>query len=159
MPFHRPTLDSTIWMSHWHRRATKGAEFWISCKWLKLLWKAGHLELIQNSAPSVAQWRQCDIRMIIIWDTTMPETRPSNFGQYIALSLDGVYQVKHLLKNIYPQFLFMTWFWKKKVSKSGVKSFLFTRLFIGYELETPQPVSPYIPLLQKRNVHTHWIAI
>ena len=48
-------------MSHWCRRATEGAEFWISCKWLKLLRKAGVLQLIQNSAPSVAQRRQCDI--------------------------------------------------------------------------------------------------
>ena len=48
-------------MSHCHRPATEGAEFWISCKRLKLLRKAGRLQLIQNSAPSVTWWRQCDI--------------------------------------------------------------------------------------------------
>ena len=32
-------------------------------KRLKLLRKAGRLQLIQNLAPSVTQWRQCDIRI------------------------------------------------------------------------------------------------
>ena len=35
-----------IRMSHWRRLATEGAEFWISCKRLKLLRKAGRLQLI-----------------------------------------------------------------------------------------------------------------
>ena len=35
----------------------QGPLFWISCKRLKLLRKAGSLQLIQNSAPSVAGWR------------------------------------------------------------------------------------------------------
>ena len=52
-----------IRMSHWRCRSTEGAEFWISWKRLKLLRKAGGLQLIQNSALSVAQWHQCDIRL------------------------------------------------------------------------------------------------
>ena len=40
-----------------------GAEFWIICKWLKLLRKAGPLQLIQNSAPSTIVWCQCDIQI------------------------------------------------------------------------------------------------
>ena len=50
-------------MLHWRRRAIEGDEFWISCKRLKLLRKAGRLQLIQNSVPSVARRRQCDIRI------------------------------------------------------------------------------------------------
>ena len=38
----------------------------IVCKRLKLLRKAGNLQLIQNSAPSLARWRQCDIQSIFI---------------------------------------------------------------------------------------------
>ena len=53
-----------IRISHWHRLATEGGEFWISCKWLKLLRKAGRLQLIQNAAFSVARQRQCDIRIV-----------------------------------------------------------------------------------------------
>ena len=48
-------------MSYWRCRATEGSEFWIRCKRLKLLRKAGRLQQIQSSAPSVAQRRQCDI--------------------------------------------------------------------------------------------------
>ena len=39
----------------------QGRLFWITCKGLKLLRKAGCLELIQNLAPSVAGRRQCCI--------------------------------------------------------------------------------------------------
>ena len=53
-------------MSRWRRLATEGAEFWISCKALKLLRKAGRLQLIQNSAPSVARRRQFDVRIVPI---------------------------------------------------------------------------------------------
>ena len=35
-------------MSHWRCRVTEGAEFWISCKRLKSLRKAGYLQLIQR---------------------------------------------------------------------------------------------------------------
>ena len=49
-------------MSHWRHRATESTEFWISRKQLKLLRKAGRLQLIQNLAPKVARRRQCDIR-------------------------------------------------------------------------------------------------
>ena len=38
--------------------------FWKCCKQLKLLRKAGCLQLIQNLAPSVAQRRQCDIGIV-----------------------------------------------------------------------------------------------
>ena len=38
-----------------------GRLFLITCKRLKLLRKASRLQLIQNSMPSVAGWRQCDI--------------------------------------------------------------------------------------------------
>ena len=48
----------TILMSHWRSRATKGAEFWISCKRPAFLSNFSHLQLIQNSAPSVARWPQ-----------------------------------------------------------------------------------------------------
>ena len=53
--------DQIIRMSHWRHCLTEGAEFWISCLQLKLLRKAGRLQLIQNSVPSVTRWRQCDI--------------------------------------------------------------------------------------------------
>ena len=57
---------TTIRMSHWRRGATEGAEFWISCKRLKLLRKAGRLQLIQNSAHSVARQCQCNIRILFL---------------------------------------------------------------------------------------------
>ena len=41
----------------------QGRLFWIICNWLKLLKKAGRLQLIQNSAPSVALGRQCFIQI------------------------------------------------------------------------------------------------
>ena len=51
-------LFGFIGMSHWHRRVSEGAEFWISYKQLKLLRKTGRLRLIQSSAPLVTRWRQ-----------------------------------------------------------------------------------------------------
>ena len=42
-----------------------GAKFWINCQRLRILRKASHWQLIQNSAPSTIVWRQCDIR--IVW--------------------------------------------------------------------------------------------
>ena len=42
-------------------------EFWISYQWLILLRKASHWQLIQNLAPSTIVWRQCDIRMAMIF--------------------------------------------------------------------------------------------
>ena len=41
----------------------QGRLFWITFKWFKLLRKAGHLQLIQNSVPSVAGQPQCCIRI------------------------------------------------------------------------------------------------
>ena len=44
-----------------------GAEFWISCKWLKALRKASQWQLIKCSAPSTICWCQCDIRIGSLW--------------------------------------------------------------------------------------------
>ena len=41
----------------------QGRLFWITCNRPKLLRKAGRLQLIQNSTPSVALMRQCCIRI------------------------------------------------------------------------------------------------
>ena len=41
----------------------QGRLFWITFKRLKLLRKVGRLQLIQNSAPIVAGWHQCCIRI------------------------------------------------------------------------------------------------
>ena len=57
-----------------------GAEFRITCMGLKLLRKAGRLELIQNSAPSTIVWCQCDIR--------------------IHYSISMVIQVLHIMKGL-----------------------------------------------------------
>ena len=38
-----------------------GIEIWITCKRLKLMRKAGSLQLIPNSAPSTIVWCQCEI--------------------------------------------------------------------------------------------------
>ena len=37
---------------------------YFACKRLNLLRKASRLQVIQNSTPSVAGWRQCDIRIV-----------------------------------------------------------------------------------------------
>ena len=44
----------------------QGRLFWITCKRPKLLRKAGCLQLIQNSTPSVTLMRQCCIRIFIL---------------------------------------------------------------------------------------------
>ena len=41
----------------------QGCLFWITCKQLKLLRKASCLQVIENLAPFVVRWRQCDIRI------------------------------------------------------------------------------------------------
>ena len=46
----------------------QGRLFWITCKRPKLLRKAGRLQLIQNSTPSVALMRQCCIRIQEIYN-------------------------------------------------------------------------------------------
>ena len=53
-----------IQMSHWCHTMVDGTKLWITCKWLKLQRKAGHLQLIRNTVPSTIVWRQCDIRII-----------------------------------------------------------------------------------------------
>ena len=40
-----------IRMSHWRRRTTKGAEFWISCKRPAFLSSFSRLQVIQNKRP------------------------------------------------------------------------------------------------------------
>ena len=57
-------LQWPIRMSHWCCRATEGAEFWISCKRPAFHSNFSCLQLIQNSAPSVARQCQCDIRIV-----------------------------------------------------------------------------------------------
>ena len=56
-----------IWMSHWRRRATEGADFWISCKQPAFLSSFSCLQLIQNLAPYVTRQRQCDILLNNNW--------------------------------------------------------------------------------------------
>ena len=53
-------------MSHWRHMLVDGAEFWITSKRLKLLRKAGCLQLIQNLASSTILWRQCDIWIVVV---------------------------------------------------------------------------------------------
>ena len=53
-----------IRMSHWCHTMVDGAKFWITCKWLELLRKAGCLQLIRNTTPSTIVWCQCDIWII-----------------------------------------------------------------------------------------------
>ena len=38
--------------------------YWIHCQWLRILRKASHWQLIQNSGPFTTVWRQCDIRIV-----------------------------------------------------------------------------------------------
>ena len=45
----------------------QGCLFWITCNRPKLLRKAGRLQLIQNSTPSVALMRQCCIQIDCLW--------------------------------------------------------------------------------------------
>ena len=73
-----------IWMSHWCGRAAEGAKFWIRSKRPAFLSNFSRLQLIQNSAPSVARWRQCDIQIIVLW-------------QFLA----KVYKVGKYLQNYY----------------------------------------------------------
>ena len=55
----------SIPMSHWCHLMLDVAEFWITCKRLKLLRKASCLEVTQRLAPFSIIWHQCDI-----WITT-----------------------------------------------------------------------------------------
>ena len=51
----------------------QGRLFWITYKWLKLMRKAGRLQLIQNLEPSVAWRHQCCIwiwQLIVHWITS-----------------------------------------------------------------------------------------
>ena len=50
----------SIWMSHWCRRATEGAEFRNTCKWLAFLSSFSHLQVIQNKRPLVLGRGICD---------------------------------------------------------------------------------------------------
>ena len=81
-----------IKMSHWHHAMVDGAEFWITCKGLKLLRKTVRLQLIQNSAPSTILWRQCDIPInmnLIGFGIDLENSKTQIFENY-ALKLDLV---------------------------------------------------------------------
>ena len=49
-------LNEIIRMSDWHQQMVDGAEFWISCKWLKALRKASQWHPIKCSGPSTICW-------------------------------------------------------------------------------------------------------
>ena len=51
----------SIWMSQWHHTMVDGDEFWIDFQQLRILRKASHWQLIQNSAPFTIVWCKCDI--------------------------------------------------------------------------------------------------
>ena len=92
-------LDVTL---NWRCQATEGSEFLISCKRLKLLRKAGRLQLIQNSEPSVAQGCQCDIRMGLIfvlqpfrWFKISSDTG-ANIGLFIRSNFRVIFLTKFL---------------------------------------------------------------
>ena len=55
-----------IQMSHWCHTMVDNTEFWISCKGPAFLRDFSHLQLQQNSAPSVTWWRQCYIRIEVL---------------------------------------------------------------------------------------------
>ena len=64
----------SIQLSHMPPSNTRGTYlFWITCiSGLKLLRKTSHLQVIQNSAPSIVRWRQCDIRIIWLSSISQP---------------------------------------------------------------------------------------
>ena len=50
-------------MTHWRLTMVDRDEYW------RLLRKASHWQLIQNSAPCIIMWRQCDIRIVYFRET------------------------------------------------------------------------------------------
>ena len=71
----------------------QGRLFWITCKRLKLLRKTSHLQVIQNSPPSVVRRRQCDIRIDIFCKMSCEiievEKFPCDFRKTFILMLLG----------------------------------------------------------------------
>ena len=59
----------------------QGRLFWIVCKQPAFLSSFSRLKLIQNSAPSVAGMRQCDIRIVCTLEF------PNSFTHYVILNL------------------------------------------------------------------------
>ena len=81
----------SVWMSHWRRWATEGAEFWISCKQPAFLSNFSLLQLIQNSAPPVAQqgsesteWKTGIYHLNAIWEP--PQISKSYAGALFCMS-------------------------------------------------------------------------
>ena len=66
--FFHPFLLS-IWLSHWRHTMVDGAEFWISCKRPAFLCSFSRLQVIQNSVPSTIVWRQCDVQILMLFQT------------------------------------------------------------------------------------------
>ena len=68
--FHSKWLKLSFWvksqMTHWRCRATEDTEFWITCKPPAFLSNFSWLQLIQNSAHSLAWRSQCDIWIVVI---------------------------------------------------------------------------------------------
>ena len=60
--------------------ALTGSEFWISCKRLKLLRKAGRLQLIQNSAP--------------LWSSAASMWHPNDCCYYLRIFLNVLFATK-----------------------------------------------------------------
>ena len=105
-----PQENLSIRMSHWHHMMVDGAEFWITCKRLKLLRKAGRLQSIQNSAPSTIRWRQCDIRIgtVAHWSWTLWYSRKI-FEQFLDDFWGDFFWM--IIWAIFLQFFFLTLFW------------------------------------------------
>ena len=72
---------NSIRMSHWRCQVTEGAEFWISCKQPAFLSNSSHLQLIQNSVPSVARRRQCAIQILSHWHSSISRFERQTFWQ------------------------------------------------------------------------------
>ena len=79
------TVSRFIRMSHWRHTVVDGAEFWIISQWLRLLRKASHWQLIQNSAPSTIMWRQCDIRINLLTVIALPCSEGTVLGTLMML--------------------------------------------------------------------------
>ena len=99
----------------------QGCLFWITCKRIKLMRKVGHLQLIQNSVPSVAGWHQCCIRMIQPHNTTTLCTCTSRKYFYPLIFILTDNNVKFLQSLIN---------WSDKISKKLYQSGKFKELQI-----------------------------
>ena len=64
----------SIWMSHWCRRATEGAEFRNTCKWLAFLSSFSHLQVIQNKCPWCSASAYVTAGLFISWNQASKQT-------------------------------------------------------------------------------------